>query len=384
MAQKLLGSAVAGSHELQRGQLPVGRGRHSGFPHALTNRDHLVERGGSLLAPMPPGVRQGRAQREEGPDHDVVLPALVGLGDRPTEALQPGLQHPRAEGGLAGLELGPCRGRARRRATGGRDGAGVHGQEDAPSGLHGQLPAEQLDAGGELARGRHRVPRHRVAPGQQLLVLLDQRIERHEMRSQVDRPLRLAGRQPRQGRLTKHGLRQGRHAPPLVEQPCLERGRGREVHLSEEIPAEIGDLQGLHPGAPLQCSNVDERARWEWQLERVTPKDLGISQDPAKLRQVPAKAAQRVVGVGEQQPAKPRSGHGRPRAQQVRQERPGLPPLGGIGGHAVALDSRPAQEVDRQRHGGPSVPGSAWLDLTRGFTRPPPTLRSIRPAAPVE
>ena len=132
--------------------------------------------------------------------------------------------------------------------------------------------------------------------------VLVQRVGRDQPRGELHRGASVPGRQRAERPLAQDRLAQALQMPALAEQPCGEPGARVDVHALEQLPAEAREFDRLSRRAAHQHQDVDHRSRGEPELDHVpAPDGVRSSEQPPKLRQVPAERARRVLRIREEQ-----------------------------------------------------------------------------------
>ena len=145
-------------------------------------------------------------------------------------------------------------------------------------------------------------------------------------------------------------LRGAEQAAALDEEPRLEGGRVAELHALQHFASQPGDGHRLLRRCSDESIDVDEGARSQRQL-RGAVRQRGCAECPAELREVPAQRAERIVRAREEQLGEMLArGVANAAQDEVGDEPPGLVAARCCHGVAVALEMRPAEQMDGERH----------------------------------
>lgn len=340
---------VAPAQELHIAQFPAGR-RRMGQGAVLTNGQGLMQGGGALFVAAVRGANERSAQRHARARAQRHIAHGVGLDDGAAQALQARIQRAGANGGLTGLDLREHGGAATGGPADRRGREGAVGRLQRGTRLDAELANKQFTAGGRLARRRAAVTGRRERAHQQRLVVLFQCVQAHEPARQVGGLVHGTRRQPGQRGFAKHGLGGRLHVPPLRRQPHVEGRAVGKRQAFQQLMAQARGAQRLGPGSRDHAAHVHIGGRRQRQIQDVAAQRR-VAEQPPQLGQVPAQGGQRVFRVLEQQTGQVPAADRSARAQQVGQQRPGLVAPGRRHRHAVALDARRAQQVDRKAHG---------------------------------
>ena len=266
-------------------------------------REHgsLMQRRGAFLVRAAGRVHERAAQGDERRSEKLAVAGPARGGDRPTLALQAGLDGPGGERGLAGLELRQD-GRTRRNTGRGRDLRGDVRHPQRGRGRDPELPPEHLGARRDVTRRGRGVPARAQAADQQHVRVLLERVEADECGRVTHRFGALAPCEQCERGLVEDGAGRPRDMAALAFEPHLEARAGAEREPVEQLMAETGKRDGLRPRSPAEDVEVDERARPKRQADGIAAELRVSAQLGAQDRERPAERAQRIVGLGAQQP----------------------------------------------------------------------------------
>ncbi len=331
----------------------------------LGERRPLVERGGALLVRAAGGVDKRAAERDERARQELEVVEPPGRGDRLAHPLDARLDGSRAERRLARLDLRKHGGSPRdadlRSFRHRGRGAERGGRVDA------QLAEQERCRRRRPALGRFVITRDVQAANEEDVGVLVIRAHAHELRSVAGRLLGLAACKKRERGLVEHGARDSRDVAALVLEPELEAGTRSEGQAVHELVAKAGERHRLHPRAPAEDVDVDERSRAQGEPDRI-PFEPGIVAQAAPERgQGPAQGAERVVRLREEELGEPLPRGRNARAKEIDENTPRLLTARALDGLARTFQPRRAEQVHAQSDCEPPI-------LTRSVTRPAATL----------
>ena len=196
-------------------------------------------------------------------------------------------------------------------------------------------------------------------------------VQPHELGCALDRRYGLASPEQRERRLMENRARHPRDVPTLALEPQLEAGARPEGQTVEELVAEAGEGNGLHPGASFDDVDVDECPGPQREGERI-PAELAVAAEPAsQRRERPTESSQRVVRLGKEKAGQMLAGGRHACAQEVGEEAPRLVAARSVDRISFPLDPRRAEKQDAQAHLRPKV-------VTRVVTRLTVTLPLVK------
>jgi len=355
-----VGGAAPARLHLDVPQLAVGGHRRGPVASLGGQPDGLVEGDRPLLVAAADGMDQRAPEGAQGTAMQRRVAAAGGIGDRPAQAVQAGLDGSGGDRRPAGVELADHRRPPADRRPGGRPGRRGRRVPQRRRRLDPELPPQGVLTHRHLPQRRVLVPGGGQAADQQLVVPLVERVPGHRPRGVRHRLLGPPGRQQAHRRLPQPSLDHPRDPVPLHHQPRLEGGTGRDAEALQQLTAQVQQHRQLVQRIrfPGQRPDVDLQPGAQLGGDRITPEQHRRPQRPPQLGQRPPQRAQRVVRVPEQQ-LRQLPATGRPLGQQqVGQQRPRLAPARGGDRPPVALQRRRPQQADAQRHEPSPAPSS--------------------------
>ena len=205
-----------------------------------------------------------------------------------------------------------------------RAGTLPHGGLHCHAGCHSELGPEQLGPCGVLLLGGGVVTGQSIQPDEQCLVVLVERAHRRSSYGEAPRPVERTSSHQAKCCLVQDRLRGGSESSPLGEQPRLEGRCTTDGAAFQQLGVQAGHLDRGVPGIAEEGGGVDDGILRESKDDRVAVDRCAVAQATTNLGEAPAKRAQWVVRLGEQQPGELATGRSPLGKQEVGQQRPAL------------------------------------------------------------
>lgn len=216
--------------------------------------------------------------------------------------------------------------------------------------LDAELSLEELGGHLHLTRRGIRVARCTQTPDQEDMGVLVVGVEPNELGGVVDGGSRFTAREESERRLMEHRARHPHDMTALVLEPYLEAGARTEHQPVQQLVPEAGKRGGLHPGAPGEHIDVNQRPRQQRQPERISAQLGMLAHLAAQHREGPAKRSQWVIRLREQQARHPFARRWNLAAKEEREQAPCLMATQRPQTDAAPLHPWRSQEMDAQPH----------------------------------